>query len=258
MRLRQRLTQAEVATGVGISDSTLSRLERGESMPSGLDIAALLRALGVHGPEFDDLMDLAGEVHQASWVAHLPQQLRTLIDYERTATAITSVNLTAFPGLLQTREYAEAIFKAATVKRSELDHLLSTRLERQDILNRNVRVEVIVDQPVLTRPIGGADVAAGQLRHVLAVCQRHNVVVQVVPYENAVLAAHNSGYLVLQFAKLRPVAYVEHPVGGTFVDQPADAQRYLDEFTTLRKSALNEAASAELMQKSITTLENHQ
>lgn len=250
---------------VGVSKSGVSRLETGESFPANINVAQVLHALNVRGSEFAQIMALANEIHQPNWLAtdapRLPQQLRTLIDYEQTAEAITSVNLTAFPGLLQTSDYARAILATENATAKELELRLKVRQQRQAVLNDRVQLVAIVDESVLGRAIGGREVAAGQLRHVLVMSRQGNVEVRVIPFDDVdavtELARFNSGYLLYEFAKLSPVAYVElPPLGGTFFDQKHIVGRLIHMSTRLRALALSPAESAGLIEQSIVNLES--
>lgn len=259
------MTQTELARLVGISKSGVSRLETAESLPKDIDIAVMLRILGVVGAEFDQIMALAREVRQPNFLAtlapRLPQQLRVLIDYQRTAKVITSVNLTAFPGLLQAPEYSHAILATPDRAPDELKRLLRVRRERQAVLDGPVQLVAYVDEPVLQSVVGGPKVTISQLRYVLDMAQRPNVDVRVIPFGDAEarteLARYNSGYLLFEFAKPRPVAYVElPPLGGMFFDQRPVVDNLISTRTKLHELAFSKARSALLIEKSIETLES--
>ena len=259
------LTLKELARDSGVSRSSLSRLETGQQLPGRenreVTLARILTALHVTGDEFHELMDLARRAQeQVNWVAadarESPRQLLTLIDYEEVATSIAVVTLALMPGLLQTPEYARALYVAGDVPAAEIDGRVKVRMNRQEVLDREVQFLTIIDESVLDRPFGGPDVAARQLRHMVTMAQRPNITIQVMPYDQGGLAVLNSGYLLMEFAKQPPVAHVEHLLGGTFLDQGEAVRRLVEKTAKLRERALDPDTSIELIQQIANTLES--
>lgn len=258
-RNKAGLTQVELANRIGVSKSVLARLEDGERLPSNLDIALALRALGVRGKEFDQIMALAGEVHQPNLVAtdapRLPQLMYALMDYERRATAITGVHLTLMPGLLQTSDYARAVLTTADYSTDELEKHVVARLRRQEILDQGLEYAVVIDEPVLRRTFCGWQVAVDQLRHLLTVGQRENVSIQVIPYDHDAVTQFTTGCELFEFTRIRSVVYLEHPMGADFIDQANAVRKLRGQLDRLRESVLSEADSASLIDRAIKNLE---
>lgn len=96
----------------GWSRATFGRIESGEKVPTGIEIAIVLGALGIRGSERKHLLELAHDAHRTHWWEvgrpGLPSQLVSLLDFEQRATKITDVALGFVPGLLQTADYARA------------------------------------------------------------------------------------------------------------------------------------------------------
>jgi hypothetical protein len=89
------------------------------------------------------------------------------------------------PGLLQTAEYARALFLAAQADTSDdaIEALVAARLERQSILDRADSPDTVfvLDETVTTRLIGSPASMHDALIHVAAAAQRPSIVIQVVP-----------------------------------------------------------------------------
>ncbi|MGH3451515.1 MAG: helix-turn-helix domain-containing protein, partial [Haloechinothrix sp.] len=187
LRKPSGLTIIDLGRQVGLSKSTIARIETGERLPDDTEIALILGALGVTGSRRDTLITMAHEAQKPNWlatgVAGLPEQLTTLVDYELTAIAITEVSLTVIPGLLQSRDYSRVIYDAAGVPLGEIETRAAIRIGRQEILTRDNPAQfcAVVDEAALRRPIGGPQVAAAQLRHLLRMGERPNITVQVLP-----------------------------------------------------------------------------
>lgn len=258
-RNKAGLTQVELANRIGVSKSVLARLEDGERLPSNVDLAFALRVLGVRGNEFDQIMALAGEVHQPNLVAtdapRLPQLMYALMDYERRAAAITGVHLTLMPGLLQTPDYAHAVFANAAYADEELESHVAARLKRQKILDGDLEYAAIIDEPVLRRAFCGRRVAIGQLQHLLTMGERDNISIQVIPYDHDAVTQFTTGCELFEFTRIRSVVYLEHPMGADFIDQANAVRKLRERLDRLRESVLSEADSASLIDRAIKNLE---
>ena len=87
------------------------------------------------------------------------------------------------PGLLQTEDYARAVFRTRFgVTDEEIDEQVAARLKRQEILARDEppALWVIVDESVLRRPVGGRYVMREQIGHLIEAARRPHVSVQVI------------------------------------------------------------------------------
>ena len=80
------------------------------------------------------------------------------------------------PGLLQTAEYARALFVAAGEDDERAEELIAARMDRQAILDR-VRpphLVAVLDEAVLHRLIGTPAVMHDQLTHLAGLSERPN------------------------------------------------------------------------------------
>jgi transcriptional regulator with XRE-family HTH domain len=109
--LRQAMESAglngrQAAELLGCSPSWVSRLLSGKRGGTEVDVAGFLAICGVTGPERDRLLGLCREQSRLGWLQmhgpRLPLQLRTLIDHEQKAVAISEFQVWFVPGLLQT------------------------------------------------------------------------------------------------------------------------------------------------------------
>jgi Domain of unknown function (DUF5753) len=75
------------------------------------------------------------------------------------------------PGLLQTGDYARAIFRTRfRITAGQIDEQVAARLKRQEILAREdpPALWVILDEWVLRRPVGGRHVMQEQVSRLIA------------------------------------------------------------------------------------------
>lgn len=91
---------------------------------------------------------------------------------------------------------------------------------------------------------------AGQLEE-LAKTARMNrrVRVQVLPLEYGANPGMSGPFMVASFADERPVAYLDNHLGGQVTERRADVAHLGLVFSTLTANALDEQASAEMIEK---------
>jgi hypothetical protein len=200
------------------------------------------------------LFAFARDVEQPGWwetgEAIMPKQLVSLISFESQAIRINEVQLGFVPGLLQIPEYARAVLIASRVPDSQVESRVAARLGRQAVLTRPgaPRFLTIIDQAVLHRPLGGAEIMARQLRHLIQVAERPNVTIQIIPFSHGGHPGLNGSYFVLEFEGAPTIVHLEHWHSSLFLDDPADTAMFVAGTTTLQDIALDQARSLEMIE----------
>ncbi len=139
-RLRDRagLSGRQLAERISISQSKVSRIESGFTIPSGPEVAAWAAAVSASGTATELLTMLTDaaytEVHP--WHAALREQVHLqdeIQEIETRADIELTYEPTVVPGLLQTAEYARRVFTMFEPAYAELDipAVVSGRLDRQ-------------------------------------------------------------------------------------------------------------------------------
>ncbi|MEV5709590.1 DUF5753 domain-containing protein [Actinoallomurus sp. NPDC052274] len=201
------------------------------------------------------LLQLATEVWQKGWwdkySGQVDGSLIDLVWLESRTEMMRAYSQTALLFLLQTREYAQAMIRAADpdAPEEQVRRWVDLRMSRKRILDRDhpVRLSVVLDEAVLRRPIGSAQVMAEQLRHIGIQAERENVALRVLPFRAGAHASPNGGFQLLKMADPFPeVAYVEGPAGALYVES-AGAERIAGMYDRLQKAALPESESVDFM-----------
>lgn len=113
LRERAKISGHEAGARVGISVSTVSRIDTGKRVPTPEETASLLTVYGVVGDERNDLLALAHEAAERDWCQRYgsgrARRTNLLASLESRATTITSFELNWIPGLLQTSVYTAAL-----------------------------------------------------------------------------------------------------------------------------------------------------
>jgi transcriptional regulator with XRE-family HTH domain len=157
---------SDMARQLDWSSSRVSRLLSGKRGGSALDVSAFIAVCGIRSPEKERLMGLALDQHRPGFLQpHLPTQLRTLINHENKARAITDFESTLVPGLLQTDAYMRALLtETGLVPEEEINDRVAAKLGRQNLLSRSDRLFTFyVHEFAFRLPVGGAGVMSEQL-----------------------------------------------------------------------------------------------
>lgn len=145
--------------------------------------------------------------------AQYPAYFRDAARLEARATALNVYAVFAVPGLLQTEDYARAVFQMQRplLPDEVIEQRLEARMARQEIFNRRPAplVSFVIEEAVLRRPIGGRKALRGTLEQILLIGQMRNVEVQVMPTEREDNAALGGPFTLIDADKGRRIAYAE-------------------------------------------------
>ncbi|MGQ0837373.1 helix-turn-helix domain-containing protein [Actinokineospora sp.] len=155
------------------------------------------------------------------------------VGLEQGASQIRICEAQLIPGLLQTKDYAEAVARRGTAERTEEDiaRHVELRMTRQQILHRDpgpVRLWTVLDEAALRRVVGSPTVMREQLLHLAAMTRHPKITVQVVPYVNGAHPGMTGRFQILDFPwPADPgVAYVEHRAGALYLEEPDEIEAH--------------------------------
>jgi transcriptional regulator with XRE-family HTH domain len=242
-------TSAFVARELGWSDSKLSRIETARIGVSDADLARLLDAYRVDAAGRQRIRDLARQSRQRGWWEAygdvLLDQHEAYIGYEAEAVAIHGYHAMVVPGLLQTDEYARTVVEADSPHGDQgvIEQLVGVRMARQAILSRNPppQVRMILDEAVVRRQVGGADVMYRQLRRLIAQTRRENITVQVLPFSAGAHRGLGGSFVVLELpAEIGGLlVYCEGMTGGVIRSKAEEVRGYGASFEAISEAALS-------------------
>ena len=256
LRNGRGLTAEQVAAQLLCSSSKVSRMETGQRGATLRDIRDLCDLYGVtDAAERERLMLLAREGKQQAWWQSWGLPYSTFVGLEQEAVRMKIFHSAVVPGLLQTAGYARALHRAywQTWGPEMIEQRVEERLARQGhVLDRDdpPRLEIVIDEAVLHRPVGGAAVISDQLTRMTEVAAREAVTLQVLPFEAGAHPALDSDFIVLEFSgPAASTVYLESLAGQIYLDRPEDVDRYLEVFGQLRSVADNPKDSIERIAK---------
>lgn len=249
------LTREEVAHAVGVDPRTWGRWEDGESSPRlgrRPRIAAALKWT------LTDVVAALNGQQPAQLNGHgVPKWLNHLASLEQGASQVWSYEPVVVNGLLQTAEYARAVEQADPMPRT--DEAIARRVElrtaRQQVLTRQpdpLKLHVVLDESVLHRVAGSADVMTRQLNHLVEMTQLPNITIQILPMTAGRFAAAFGAFHLFAKADAHDEPYmacVEDRAGAHYLDRGPDLDAHIVLFEHLADVSLSPDESIELIRQ---------
>ncbi|MBT2456300.1 helix-turn-helix transcriptional regulator [Streptomyces sp. ISL-86] len=241
--------------------SGLDRSQFGERMGYGPNlIYKIERGARIPRPEFldkaDEVLGAGGKIAVMKTDierARYPKKVRDLAKLESEAVEIGSYDNVVVTGLLQTEEYARALFglRRPGFSEDEVERLVAARLARQKLLRQHPAplLTVVQEEAVLRRPIGGKMVLRRQLEHLLEVGSLRNVEIQVMPIaveEHSGLAA---SFTVMRLKDGTTVGHNEVQLASRLITEPKEVQILDMRYGMIRAQALTPRASLTFIEK---------
>lgn len=225
------LSPEDVAKKLGISLATVYRQEKGETSVRVGDIAGFARLYNITDEaEIIRWEEWARRSKQRGWWTSFSSTVGpTAVDYadaEDMASELRMWEPLVIPGLLQTREYSNAIISTvAEAYRGDWDvaDVITLRERRKEILNRDEppRLWVIMGEAALCTMVGGEQVMREQWQHLLNLGERPNITLQVLPFAAGAHAGVGGSFVLMSFGEDN-VMYREAGTTGVFNDDPAE------------------------------------
>jgi transcriptional regulator with XRE-family HTH domain len=255
------LTIRQVAQALDWSDSKLIRIERGSVGISVTDLRALLAYYGLRDSDHvDRLVGMARSARglRTAWAEFegaVSPGFLLFLGYEEQASTMLHFNPMLVPGLLQVEDYSRAVLRGAYVQPgAHVADKLRARRRRQQRLDEQEppQVDVVLDESVIRRAVGGPEVMARQLRHLHELSGRPNLNLRIVPFAAGLHPGMGGPFVILEFddPTADPVLHLETAADDvTLRDQPATVEPYRDTFARLQAMALEPEASRAFLLK---------
>ncbi len=261
MRESVRLRLEDVAKELECSTSKISRIETGQGLAKRMEIEKMLDLYHVtEAGAVETIMAIHRRAAETGWWEQdefenvFPSGLGVYVGLEYDARLVQNWELVYVPGLLQTEAYARAVLSNSRSGRpEEVERLAEARTRRQQRLTSSkdpLELWAVVDESVLLRPIGGAQVMKTQIMHLLDLAELPNVSIQVCPMAKGLHPGLRGPFTILEFGPSDPrVVYVEGASGNTFVERDAQVRQFVGAYSSLQATALDPLESAALLRR---------
>ena len=246
LRERNGLSLDSAARQLDMSKGNLSRIETAQIGIKPRDVRAALALYNVLGEDAEALINIARGAQQRGWWQNyndvLPEWFEFYVGLEAEASDIKTYEPEIVPGLLQTREYARAMY-LLTAGDDNLDRKVDARLERQAILRREppAALSAVLNEAVLLRPVGGSSVMREQLEHLAKMAELPNVTIEVLPFSAGGHPSMNGPYVILGYADALDEAfvYLDNLTNGQALEESEHVSGYTMVHEKLRGTALS-------------------
>ncbi|MFJ3664744.1 helix-turn-helix domain-containing protein [Streptomyces sp. NPDC090119] len=245
LRVQAGVDRAELGRRTGYSAATVTSYEVGRRIPNAKFIRQADEVLDAGGM----LVDFIEDMERAQY----PAFFRDAARLEREAAGWHVYDALVINGLLQTEEYARAVF---TMRRPPLDEetieqRVIARLARQEIFERKPApvISFVMEEVLLHKGLGGQAVMRGQLEQILLIGQRRNVEIQVMPNDCEEHAALSGTFTLINTAKGRRIGYGDAHKGSRLYTDDQTVREMEDRYGILRAQALTPRKSLEFVEK---------
>ncbi|MEU6172907.1 DUF5753 domain-containing protein [Streptantibioticus parmotrematis] len=206
-------------------------------------------------PDLAELLDAAfgtdgifGKVYALAKREVHPDRYRRHMELEARARVIEQYAGQVIPGLVQTEDYARALFRGGNPGASDdrIEELVNARLSRQELLRgkSSPYLSLILDEASLRRQIGGNDVMRAQLTALIPMVDTPAGVVQVLPFGHGAHPLTGGSMRFLTLADRSVVAWDESIDSGILLEDPEVVTAYQRAYDLLKAYAMSPSRTA--------------
>ncbi len=253
-RLARRLTELRRASGhtanhvCDLLDWGRGKVGRFEAnqwkRPEMSDIRDLLRIYQVTPAEQEELEHLAVLARARPWWRDYPDVFENEFPgFENDAVRIRVFMPLLVPGLLQTRDYMEALLRFGARPPSWRQRAMSARLRRQEVLTRTdetlANVEVVITEASLMYRWGSKADRRDQIEHLVEQASRPNIDMRIQRFEDGPPQGMFSPVNIFDLPDGEPsIVFTETDTAIQELSQPDLVDMYSHTFDRAREAAL--------------------
>ncbi|WP_432026946.1 helix-turn-helix domain-containing protein [Streptomyces sp. 1222.5] len=247
------LTSREAAALLGVTAPVISQIESGIAGVS----EERLRRLATHYACTDEelinsLVVMATDRTRGWWEEYrglLPTSFLDLSELEHHARFQRHVAILYVPGLLQTEDYARAVFSSRmpALTPEELELRIRHRKARQEI---TIPYEAVIHEAALRIRVGDRATSRAQLARLLELSEADHITLRVVPFDLDGFASASSTMTYVGGPLPRLDTVVRDALhGSAFIDSEAQLHIYRTSFRNVEAASLDSEQSRDLIHK---------
>ncbi|MFJ3512366.1 helix-turn-helix domain-containing protein [Streptomyces luteogriseus] len=239
------LKQAEFGSAIGYGEEMVSSVERARRIPKPDFLDKADEVLGAGGK----IAAMKEDVEKARY----PKNVRDLAKLEDEALELGAYDNHQIHGLLQTLEYAQALYamRRPAFTEDEIERHVAARMARKAVFERVPRplITFVQEETTLRRPIGGRLVLCQQLEHLLEIAKLRHVSIQVMPTDREDHAGMGGPFRVLKLQEGKTLGHFEAQLHNRVISDPRDAQILDMRYGMIRAQALSPRESLAFIEK---------
>ncbi|MDO0932832.1 helix-turn-helix transcriptional regulator [Streptomyces sp. DG2A-72] len=246
LREHAGLSREEFGERVGLSKHTVASVELGRRMPDPEFAERSEPVLGNTGAVRNAAKHLAPQPGLAAW-------FRRWARLETTAITLCTYESRMVPGLLQTKDYVQALAadQLPPLDDSQIEERWAARAERQRLLRErpNTAFSFILEEHLFLRRTGGVDVTRALIDHVQEIAQLRNVEIQIMPLVQESHAGLQGPMRLLETPDNQWFAYCEGQESGQLISDRKLVSVLQSRYARMRSQALTPKDSMSLLQR---------
>jgi transcriptional regulator with XRE-family HTH domain len=252
----------EVARDLMMSTSKLSRLENAQGKPLPRDIRDLIRYYEIEDTPLAARLDRWVKAAQRPgwWTNYdydVIEGLDARLAYEVDAAVARAYTIPFVPALLQTVDYARAVFRDMESRsEQEIRQLLAVRLRRQEALRSReglepLRLIAVTHESSLHQLVGSPDIMREQLDELLERSADPNVTLRVLPFTAKPVFSMTCMYVYFEYKDIgvSDIVHIETHVGFFNVEDEGQVKKYRTYHDALMRASLTEEESRNLIRR---------
>lgn len=238
----------EFAQRIGVSQSTVSRIESNRLVPALPVVVAWAEAVGASVEKRETLQLLTEAAHSGVRRFHTvlreqPHLQDDIGHQEAQARVIRVFQPSVVPGLLQTAEYARRVFSLFHIPYSDEDlaAALAARMDRQLALyDETRRFEFLVTESALRWRPGPPGLLVAQLGRIATLSTLENLSFGVIPHDTEAITFLSHGFAIYDSENddVPPVVSVESVHANLDVRAAEDVALYQERWALLQRMAI--------------------
>ncbi|KAF5995410.1 helix-turn-helix domain-containing protein [Streptomyces sp. RLB3-17] len=254
-RLREAagLTAVEAAALLGTGRVQISHIESGLTGVSEQRLRRLTSHYACSDEEFiEALVAMATDRTHGWWEEYrglLPTSFLDLSELEHHAQFQRHVAILYVPGLLQTEDYARAVFSSRLpeLTQEEVELRIRHRMARQEI---TLPYEVVLHEAALRIRVSDRATSKAQLNRLLELSEADHIALRVIPFDvdDFAKASSTMTYVGGPLTKLDTVVR-DAPHGSVLIDSEAQLNTYRTSFRRVEAASLEPELSREFIHK---------
>ncbi|MBD9727578.1 helix-turn-helix transcriptional regulator [Streptomyces caniscabiei] len=246
------LTQEALAKEIPCDRSQVAKIEAGTRVPSDQFAKRCDEVLGTGGV----LARMWAKVDWYPAVQH-PDWFERRVEMEAVAVGLREYQERLIPGLLQTADYARALFSRATAS-DEVEERVRARMSRQPrfLSDDGPLYVVVLDESCLRTAVGSPEIMRDQCAHLLSVGRHPNIRIQVAPTALFGIFRPRQSMSLIELPDERWI-YSESLDHSHFNNEPTAYARYSRTYDVLRADIPSARESAALISDVMEGYEQH-
>lgn len=238
------MTQEALAREIPGDRSQEAKIEAGTRVPSEQVAKKCDEVLNTGGV----LLRLWRKIDWYPQVEH-PDWFERRARMDAEALAIHAYQTHVVPGLLQTPDYAHALFARRIANTAEVEERVRARMSRQQrfFTGDGPTYIAVLHESCLRNVVGNAEIMRDQCAHLLAAGQLPNIRIQIAPAARSDIDLPDTSLSLITLPDGNNWVYSESLDYGHFNDDPAVYARHAHTYDVLRADAPSARESAALI-----------